>query len=246
MIISFQHPRSTMCSKENSVSHLDHHYMCSRRICPNILLVGASLENVQVLHEIWRKNYLTLTSLLTKCLSSALRSCLVINTNMSLSLLLFLQFTVVGAAPITDQGVELTNTLLADLAPLLELFGQDISTQFLSQSLGWEDDIMFAMAPLGLITVVVGAIRVLGFSWLRSIVGRAREPHGEAEKELLSSTSREVCELWSNNGVVRVLGSDARINEILVDETPGHESFYELEEAGKLGLVSCPGRFGKN
>ena len=217
--------------------------MCSRRVILDILWIGESSVRFHVLCPISRKHCLTVSSILQKYLSSAIRFCLAINTSMGLvTFLLFHRFTVVNAAP-TTEGADLTNTLLANLAPLLELFGQDMSTQFLSQSLGWADDIMFAMAPLGLITVVVGAIRVLGFSWLRAFIGRAREPRGEAEKELLSSTSHEVCELWSNDRVVRVLGSDPRINEVLVDETPGEENFYQLEEALKLDLVSCSKNF---
>lgn len=48
--------------------------------------------------------------------------------------------------------------------------------QFMSQSMGWADDIILAMAPLGIITAIVAAIRVGGPSWLK---GGCRE--GERE-----------------------------------------------------------------
>ncbi|EPS43702.1 hypothetical protein H072_2310 [Dactylellina haptotyla CBS 200.50] len=63
------------------------------------------------------------------------------------------------------------------------------------------------MAPLGIITAVVSAIRVGGPRWLRAIIGRARESKGEAELELMSSTSADVCELWNGETIVRTLGS---------------------------------------
>ena len=79
--------------------------------------------------------------------------------------------------------------------------------QFISQSTGWADNIILAMAPLGIITVVVGAIRVGGPPWLKAIIGRARESHAAAESELMSSTSNEVCELWNGQQIVRVMGT---------------------------------------
>jgi hypothetical protein len=78
--------------------------------------------------------------------------------------------------------------------------------QFMSQSMGWADNVILAMAPLGIITAVVGAIRVGGPSWLKALIGRARESRAIAESELMSSTSNEVCELWNGQQIVRVMG----------------------------------------
>ncbi|KID82396.1 ankyrin repeat protein [Metarhizium guizhouense ARSEF 977] len=79
--------------------------------------------------------------------------------------------------------------------------------QFMSQSTGWADSIILAMAPLGIITIIASAIRVGGPSWLKAIIGRARENLAVAEAELMSSTSHEVCELWNGREVVRCMGS---------------------------------------
>lgn len=73
--------------------------------------------------------------------------------------------------------------------------------------MGWADNIILAMAPLGIITAIVGAIRVGGPSWLKAIIGRARESRAVAEAELMSSTSNDVCELWNGQEIVRVMGS---------------------------------------
>lgn len=63
------------------------------------------------------------------------------------------------------------------------------------------------MAPLGIVTIVVSAIRVGGPSWLKAAIGRARENLAVAEVDLMSSTSTEVCELWNGHEIVRSLGS---------------------------------------
>ncbi|KAH6848117.1 hypothetical protein B0I37DRAFT_376732, partial [Chaetomium sp. MPI-CAGE-AT-0009] len=105
-----------------------------------------------------------------------------------------------------DDGDDFANNLFSDLAPLLALFGERVTMQFMSQSTGWFDNIVLAMAPLGIITIIVGAIRVGGPSWLKAIIGRARESRAVVEAELMSSTSHEVCELWNGHQVVRVMG----------------------------------------
>lgn len=78
--------------------------------------------------------------------------------------------------------------------------------QFMSQSMGWADNIILAMAPLGIVTAIVAAIRVGGPSWLRAVIGRARENLAISEAELMSSTSKEVCEVWNGQEVVRCMG----------------------------------------
>ncbi|KAK4100393.1 hypothetical protein N658DRAFT_507906 [Parathielavia hyrcaniae] len=93
-----------------------------------------------------------------------------------------------------------------DVVSLLALFGERVTTQFMSQSTGWADNIILAMAPLGVITAIVGAIRVGGPSWLKAIIGRARESRAVVEAELMSSTSNEICELWNGQQIVRVMG----------------------------------------
>jgi hypothetical protein len=61
----------------------------------------------------------------------------------------------------------------------------------MSESMGWLDNVIFAMAPLGIVTAIVGAIRVGGPVWLKAVIGRARENRAAAEIELMSSTSHE-------------------------------------------------------
>ncbi|KAM5359181.1 hypothetical protein ACJZ2D_014679 [Fusarium nematophilum] len=107
----------------------------------------------------------------------------------------------------TEFGDDFANNLLTDLAPLLTLFGERVTMQFMSQSTGWADSFALAMAPIGIITIIVSAIRVGGPSWLKAIIGRARENLAAAEVDLMSSTSKEVCELWNGSEIIRCMGS---------------------------------------
>jgi hypothetical protein len=79
--------------------------------------------------------------------------------------------------------------------------------QFMSQALGFSDCVLLAVAPLGIVTLIVSAIRVGGPTWLKAIIGRARENLSVAELELMSSTSEEACELWNGRNIIRCQGS---------------------------------------
>lgn len=81
-----------------------------------------------------------------------------------------------------------------------------MTMQFVSQSEGWADNIILAMAPIGIITAIVASIRVGGPPWLKAVIGRARENLAVSEVELMSSTSKEVCEVWNGQEVVRCMG----------------------------------------
>lgn len=148
-------------------------------------------------------------------------------------------------------GEDFSNNLFSDLAPILALFGEQVAKQFMSQSMGWADNIIFAMAPLGIITAIVGAIRVSGPNWLKAVIGRARESKGAAEVELMSSTSNDVCELWNGQSIVRMMGSPPILEIIYLHDLSKIEShrlddcgLFTLEEAerGKI-LQRSPGEF---
>ncbi|KAH7007323.1 hypothetical protein EDB80DRAFT_842607 [Ilyonectria destructans] len=123
-------------------------------------------------------------------------------------------------------GDEFSNNLFSDLAPLLTLFGEQVTKQFLSMSMGWADNILLAMGPLGIMTVIVSAIRVGGVKKLKAIVGRlkwrrARESQSDAEQELLSSTSENVCEMWSGQQIVRMIGGSEGMKNLIITKDGG-------------------------
>lgn len=104
-------------------------------------------------------------------------------------------------------GDSFANNLFSDLAPILALFGEQVAKQFLSESTGWADNILFAMGPLGIITGIVSAVRVAGGPFLKAIVGRGKEGQAQVELELMSSNSPDVGEMWNGQAIVRVLGA---------------------------------------
>jgi hypothetical protein len=102
------------------------------------------------------------------------------------------------------------------------------------------------MAPLGIITILVSAIRVGGPLWLKAMVGRAKENVSDIEIELMSSTSREVCDLYNGASIVRSQGT-APVWEYIclfpkgsAGSPPDEDSqvrFLTLNQAVKDGLL---------
>ena len=115
--------------------------------------------------------------------------------------------------------------------------------QFLSQSMGWADCILLAMAPLGIVTTIVSAIRVGGPSWLKAIVGRSRENLSAAEMELMSSTSHEACELWNGKDVVRCLGSPSIWEFICI--FPANMDVKDLDKVKKVRVMQLKDTLGE-
>jgi hypothetical protein len=118
---------------------------------------------------------------------------------------------------------DFANNAVTDLAPLIILFGEQVTTQFLNSSFTVLDSILFAMAPIGVLTAISAAIRVGGSSRLKALVGRARESQESVEAELLSSTSKDVCEIWNGQELVRVQ-KDGGVLEIVYKEPDEPES----------------------
>ncbi|KAI8632861.1 hypothetical protein F5Y19DRAFT_332212 [Xylariaceae sp. FL1651] len=104
-----------------------------------------------------------------------------------------------------DSG-QFENNAFSDFAPLLTLFGDEVTKQFLATSMSLADDVLLAVAPIGVITIIVSAIRTSGHRFMKSLIGRARESPDDEERELLSSTSRNVREIWNGRRVIRQTG----------------------------------------
>lgn len=160
--------------------------------------------------------------------------------------LLFLATMPRDVFAVDDKNEEFSNNLVSDLAPFLALFGERVAQQFMSQSMGWADIILFAMAPLGVVAALVGAIRVGGPTGLKTVIGRAREARSMAEQELMSSTSPDVCEMWNGRAIVRLTDSPPIKQFIHLCEStePGEIVLYTLEEARRKrklveGNVNC-------
>ncbi|KAL2148017.1 hypothetical protein VTI28DRAFT_73 [Corynascus sepedonium] len=119
----------------------------------------------------------------------------------------FLVAYAIGSANAGDDDLsDFSNNLATDIGPLLVLFGESITKQYLSESTSFLDYFIFAMAPIGIITAIVSTIRVCGYSSLRAFIGRSQEGDGVIEAELCTSTSPDVCELFTRGRITRVLG----------------------------------------
>lgn len=80
-------------------------------------------------------------------------------------------------APLDDSVAANISAYLPDeLAPLLTLFGEQVTKQFLSVCLGWSDIMLLSLAPVGIITVMISTIRVGDVKWLKALVGRLTRP----------------------------------------------------------------------
>lgn len=136
-----------------------------------------------------------------------------------------------------DWWQNFANNFAADLAPLLSLFGEQPTKQYLSETLTFLDIIIFSTAPIGVLTAVVSAIRVSEDPSLRAFIGRAQEGGAYAEAELCSSTSRDVCELYTTGGIARIFGRP-KILEVVNDPSkdlePETAGIYTFEKYSEL------------
>jgi hypothetical protein len=139
----------------------------------------------------------------------------------------------------TDDGDNTINNLLSDLAPLLALFGERFAQQFLSDSTSLWDCIVFACAPLGIITAIVGCIRVSGPPWLRAVIGRAKEHRAEAEIEFMSSTSYDVGESFTGQSIVRTLGKP-QIKQLIYVEEHNDGKHHDTDGSDTFGIYTLP------
>ncbi|ERF75710.1 hypothetical protein EPUS_01540 [Endocarpon pusillum Z07020] len=141
----------------------------------------------------------------------------------------------------TDGWTDFFNTVGTAAGPLLTLFGEQATKQFLSMSMGWADNILLAMGPIGIITIAVSAIRIGGLRLLKAVIGRSRDSRASAEQEFLSSTSEEVCELWSGREVVRLIDKPNHIKYLVVGggSLPAVErvQFLDAHKAYQQGLL---------
>ncbi|KAJ5111313.1 hypothetical protein N7532_001848 [Penicillium argentinense] len=143
-----------------------------------------------------------------------------------------------------DDWEDFTNNLATDLltmpnlrhysqAPLIVLFGERLTKQFLSESIHIVDNLIFALSPLGVLTTVVSLIRVRGSSSLKAFVGRAQEGPAEAESELLPCVSQSTAELFNDGGISRVFGRP-KIIEIIAWEDEDPKTFEKSMKIGTL------------
>jgi hypothetical protein len=105
--------------------------------------------------------------------------------------------------------------VVAQILPILSIFGQDLTNTFLRESLSWSDYIIFAVGPLGIIWVLTAILKTIGPEKLKKYIQNSYD-EPLIEQALMSSTSSEVCELWNGREVVRLIRKAPRIREFFV------------------------------
>lgn len=108
----------------------------------------------------------------------------------------------------------------------------------MGETLTWPDHFIFAMVPLGILTAVIGAIRVSGPRSMRAVIGRAWETRAFAEFELMSSTSHEVCELFNGTYIVRAMGRP-QVQQFILLKDPAQSAAHTDEACGIHTLKSA-------
>ncbi|RGP72455.1 serine threonine phosphatase [Fusarium sporotrichioides] len=149
--------------------------------------------------------------------------------------LLILSATDVLAADDEKDNTDFLLNVFSDIGPILALFGEQFARQFLSETFTWEDHLIFACVPLGIITAISGAIRVQGHGFFKAIIGRARENHAAAEIEYMSSTSTEVCELYNGQGIIRTMGKPY-IGQIIICPDQFPDGTQQVDEGESCGI----------
>ncbi|KAM0261276.1 hypothetical protein ACHAQJ_002307 [Trichoderma viride] len=136
------------------------------------------------------------------------------------NLLIFILVHSLMAITVNADGLsDFSNNLASDLGPLLSLFGDSVTRQYLSESTKFIDYFIFAMAPIGIISTITAVIRVCGSPSLRAFIGKAQEGEGATEAELCTSTSADVCELFNKGGITRVLGRPDIVELVYIPNT---------------------------
>lgn len=79
-----------------------------------------------------------------------------------------------------------------------------MTKQYLSEPISRVDNILFALAPLGLLTAIVLAIWISDSTKLRASIERSMASRRGVEADLMPSTPPDVRELRSGGGVVHV------------------------------------------
>lgn len=98
-------------------------------------------------------------------------------------------------------------------------------------------------------SAIVAAIRVAGPVWMRAVIGRARENRSSAELELMSSTSRDVGELWNGESIVRCMGRPNVVQLIFIRseaDDPETRGLYTLKTALENGKMQYRGTSREN
>ncbi|KAF2106948.1 hypothetical protein BDV96DRAFT_590290 [Lophiotrema nucula] len=109
----------------------------------------------------------------------------VISEQMVIVMLSFAILDLVSAAPIDPSSpAQLSSdvwaSVIANVAPLMALVGERNAKEFMRTVSVWHQLLLLSCAPLGLLAIMVSAIRLSGPVVLKALVGRDSERRSEA------------------------------------------------------------------
>jgi hypothetical protein len=79
---------------------------------------------------------------------------------------------VTGSIRDKEDATDFVTSIATAVGPLFILFGELATKQFLSLSMGWADNILLAVGPIGILIVATSSIRIAGYRWLKAVIGR--------------------------------------------------------------------------
>lgn len=89
----------------------------------------------------------------------------------------------VGQTPLISSS-EVWASVVANVTPLMALVGERHAKEYLRTMSGKRQLLNLAVAPLGILSILVSAVRLCGFPYLRRLIGREGEKRNEAMVEL--------------------------------------------------------------
>ena len=119
-----------------------------------------------------------------------------------------LKAAVVFSAPIgfqssvpLQQSGDVWASVVANVAPLMALVGERNAKEYMRTTATWHQLLPLSSAPLGILAILVSAIRLSGPGFLRRLVGRDSERRSEALVELTPLSVRPATSVYTPRGV---------------------------------------------
>jgi hypothetical protein len=119
-----------------------------------------------------------------------------------------LNANVAASAPVNSQGsdpIQQSNdvwaSVVANVAPLMALVGERNAKEFMRTTTTWHQVLPLSAAPIGILAILVSAIRLSGPGFLRRLVGRDSERRTEALVELTPLSVKPATSVYTPRAV---------------------------------------------
>jgi hypothetical protein len=103
-------------------------------------------------------------------------------------------------APIPESS-DVWATIIANVAPIMALVGERNAKEYMRSAASRHQFLPLATAPLGILSIMIGAIRLSGSGFLRRLIGRESERRSEALVELTPLSVEPATSVWTPRAV---------------------------------------------